>query len=112
VLHAGSDLDFALAGWVLDAEQQQSELHEWNGLEQQCLVSSRAIKAVPVGMAGMQRWRTNICMTDQACVPGASHALTVAAAWQWMNNRPRMEQTINTQTKQYSTVLHVPCEML
>lgn len=35
---AGSDLDFALAGWVLGENDRQIELYEWNNLEQQYVV--------------------------------------------------------------------------
>jgi hypothetical protein len=37
---AGSDIDFALAGWVLTPENRQLELHEWTNLEQQHVVST------------------------------------------------------------------------
>jgi hypothetical protein len=39
---AGSDLDFALAGWVPGPDDRQIELYEWNNLEQQYVVREAA----------------------------------------------------------------------
>jgi hypothetical protein len=39
-MRAGSDLDFALSGWVAGPDERPIELHEWNNLEQQYLVSA------------------------------------------------------------------------
>jgi hypothetical protein len=41
VCAAGSDIDFALAGWVMTPEDRQLELHEWTNLEQQHVVSAQ-----------------------------------------------------------------------